>query len=158
MKKTEANATKSLEVSMSGLSPIIEEIISSGGSVELTVTGNSMRPLLKHKVSTVRLAKAPEVLYRGDVPLYRRDNGAYVLHRIIRKKSTDGHTEYMMCGDNQWVLEPSIRQDQLIAVMTAFSRDGKKWTDCKNAGYRIYTQMWMAVRLIKRLVNGKLVS
>ena len=51
--------------------------------------------------------------------LYRRQNGAYVLHRIAAI-GADG--TYMMCGDAQTVLEPGIRREQLLAVVTDFAR------------------------------------
>lgn len=140
---------KCLEVNMAGLSPILCEVIAAGGNVELTVTGNSMYPMLRHRVSRVKLSAA-DGLKVGDVPLYIRNNGAYVLHRII--KAENGI--YSMCGDNQWVLEKGIRRDQVIAVMTAFSRDGKKWTDCDNALYIMYRRVWLAVRLVRRLWHG----
>lgn len=57
-------------VPMSALTPLMEEILTSGGTVELTVTGRSMEPMLHDGVSRVRLA-APRKLRRGDLPLYR---------------------------------------------------------------------------------------
>ena len=36
---------------MASLSPIMEEILSQGNSVEIIATGISMRPLFEHKVS-----------------------------------------------------------------------------------------------------------
>ncbi len=140
---------KQLDVRMVSLSPIMEEVIAAGGTVELTVSGNSMFPMLKHRISRVKLSPAGK-LKIGDLPLYRRDNGAFVLHRIIRN---NGET-YSMCGDNQYILERGIRPDQIIAVMTAFSRDGKKWTKSDNVLYIIYVRIWMLVRLLKRLVHG----
>ncbi len=140
---------KQLDVRMVSLSPIMEEVIAAGGTVELTVSGNSMFPMLKHRISRVKLSPAGQ-LKVGDLPLYRRDNGAFVLHRIIR----DNGETYSMCGDNQYILERGIRPDQIIAVMTAFSRDGKKWTKSDNVLYTIYVRIWMLVRLLKRLVHG----
>ena len=136
---------------MASLSPLMEEILAQGNSVEITVTGISMRPLFEHKVSRVRLAPAGE-LKRGDVPLYRRDNGAFVLHRIV---SLEGDT-FTCCGDNQWHLEPGLRPDQVLAVMTDFSRKGEKWTSCNHPLYRLYWRFWVAVRPARRLVFGGL--
>ena len=53
-------------VPMSALTPLMEEILTSGGTVELTVTGRSMEPMLHDGVSRVRLA-APRKLRRGDL-------------------------------------------------------------------------------------------
>ena len=98
-------------VSMQELAPAIVQAIQTGGSAELTVTGRSMTPFLRDRVSRVRLTAISQPK-RGDVVLYRRQNGEYVLHRIA---ACCGDGTYVMCGDAQTVLEPSIRRDQLIA-------------------------------------------
>lgn len=49
---------------MRELSPLLEEIIASGGVAELTVTGRSMEPTLHDRKSRVRLQAAPERLPR----------------------------------------------------------------------------------------------
>lgn len=134
---------------MASLSPLIEEILSQGCSIEFTVTGNSMRPLFHHKVSRVRLAPM-EKLKKGDIPLYRRDSGAFVFHRII---SLDGET-FTCCGDNQWHLEPNLRPDQVLAVMTDFSRDGERWTSCQSCLYGLYWRFWVAMRPLRHLLFG----
>lgn len=138
------------EIRMDALSPLIGEILASGGSAEITVTGNSMVPLLKHRRSQVRLA-APGTLQIGDIPLYRRDNGAYVLHRIV---ALDGET-YTCCGDHQWHLEKGIRRDQIVAVATDFKRTDR-WISCENVVYRGYWHLWIAIRPLRRLVFGGL--
>ena len=75
------------EVSFAELMPIIEDAFSQGLSVTLPITGNSMRPLFRHKRDSVVLSACdPYSLKRGDVPLYQRENGQYVLHRIVRVK------------------------------------------------------------------------
>lgn len=132
---------------MSAMSPLIEEQVSAGGSIELTVTGNSMYPMLKHKKSVVRLSGAGE-LKIGDIPLYRRDNGMYVLHRIVRVTDT-----YTCCGDNQWHLEPGIRRDQVIAVVTDYKRS-KRWRSCTSRGYLLYVRFWVGIRPLRRLIFG----
>ena len=143
--------TGTKEVGMANLSPLIEEILHSGGTVELTVTGNSMWPMLHHKVSRVRLAPVGE-LKKGDLPLYRRQNGAYVLHRILAVE-TDG--SYTCCGDNQWHLECGLQRAQMIAVVTHFSRKGDDcWVSGNDWKYRLYAQMWMAARPVRRLIFG----
>lgn len=136
---------------MASLSPLMEEILAQGHSVELTVTGNSMRPMLRHKVSRVRLAPAGD-LKKGDIPLYRRDNGAFVLHRVVAR---EGET-FTCCGDNQWHLERNLRPDQVLAVMTDFSRNGERWTSCGHPLHRFYWRFWVTVRPLRRLVFGGL--
>lgn len=143
------------EIQMTALSPLMEEILTSGGAVELTVTGNSMYPMLCHRKSQVRLI-SPTALQIGDIPLYRRDNGAYILHRIVGTvEDTDAHetSTYICCGDHQWHTENGIRRDQILAVVTDFKRRNR-WVSCKDPAYRIYTRFWIANRPLRRLVFG----
>ncbi len=135
------------EVSMSDMCSLIEEQISVGGTVELTVTGNSMYPMLKHKRSVVRLSAADEPNV-GDIPLYKRDGGGYILHRIVCAEDT-----FTCCGDNQWRLEHGIRRDQIIAVVTDFKR-GNRWCSCSSRIYLLYVRIWMLIRPLRRLVFG----
>ena len=95
-----------------------------------------MRPMLRQGRDTVILSAVKGPLRKYDVPLYQRDDGAYVLHRIVKCGET-----YTCIGDNQYVLEPGIRQDQLIAVMSAFTRDDK-YIPVTNLGYRLYSRLW----------------
>lgn len=136
---------------MASLSPLMEEILAQGHSVEITVTGNSMRPLLIHKVSRVRLAPAGD-LKKGDVPLYRRDSGAFVLHRIV---SLEGEF-FTCCGDNQWHLEHTLRRDQILAVMTHYARKGEGWSFCQSPLYGLYWRFWVGIRPLRRLIFGGL--
>ena len=88
----------------------------------LTITGNSMSPFLIHDRDTVYLSRLTRSARRGDVLLYRRDNGAYVLHRVYAVKA-EGYT---MVGDAQTELESGIRPDQVVAVMTRATRKDKE--------------------------------
>ena len=135
---------------MASLSPLIEEILKDGGTATLTITGTSMWPMLCHRVSRVRLAPVGE-LKKGDLPLYRRDNGAYVLHRIL---SVEPDGTYTCCGDNQWHLERGLRHDQMIAVVTDFCRKGDAWVSGNDWKYRLYARLWMAVRPLRRYILG----
>ena len=77
--------------------PLLEEKLSEGGSVELPITGTSMLPLLVQGRDRVIISKADKQLKKYDLPLYKRDDGAFVLHRVV---AACGGT-YTMCGDNQ---------------------------------------------------------
>ena len=135
---------------MEALSPLMEEILGRGESFELTVTGGSMRPMLLHRISRVRLAP-PRSLQRGDIPLYRRKNGMFVLHRVL--EVTPGG--YVLCGDAQWRREYGIGQEQIVAVATDFFRRSR-WVSCDAAGYRLYWRLWLWIFPLRRLVFGGL--
>lgn len=146
-------------VRMEELCPMIQELLAGGSTVQLTVTGISMRPMLLHRRDQVELAKAPSKLKRCDIPLYQRQNGSYVLHRIV-KVEKDG--TYTCAGDGQTSLETGVRQEQVIAVVQSFTRKGKK-ISCQNKGYQLYAQIWtmllpirpILLQMIKRIGKGK---
>ena len=138
--------------------PTIEKKLSVGGTVEMTVPGNSMRPTLIDRVSVVRLAgiTAPK---RGDMVLYRRDSGTYVLHRII-KCCEDG--TYVFCGDAQYQRESGIRADQMIGVVAAFSRR-RRWISCDDPLYQCWWRICVGLRVwrhirsaIRRRIENKI--
>lgn len=147
-RKTEMAEFRPRSVSITELTPLMEEILSQGGSVELTITGNSMRPMLLDRCSRVRLTAA-DGLRRGDIPLYRRDSGTYVLHRVVAEQGG----RYTCCGDAQWSLEPGIRRDQIAAVVTHFARK-KRWVSRDNFWYGLYWRLWVAIRPLRRLIFG----
>ena len=71
---------------MEELWQLLQLQLSSGGRARLPVTGYSMMPMLRNRKDTVELIPAADRQKRGAVILYRRESGAYVLHRIIRVK------------------------------------------------------------------------
>lgn len=90
-------------------------------ALPLIISGNSMSPFLIHGRDTVYLSRITRTPRRGDVVLYRRDNGKYILHRI---HSVKGDT-YTMIGDAQYGLEHGIRREQILAIMTSALRKGR---------------------------------
>ena len=96
-------------------------LLEEAETVPLVISGGSMTPFLVHGRDTVYLSKVKAPLKKGDMILYRRDNGTYILHRIC---SVDGET-YTLVGDAQTRLEPGVRQDQVLAVVSAVCRKGK---------------------------------
>ena len=136
------------EVAFTELLPLIEDSFRQGLTVTLPITGRSMRPLLLHKRDSVVLSACdPHSLIRGDVPLYRRDNGQYVLHRIVHVCQDT----YTLTGDAQWELETDLPKENVLAVMTGFIRKGKA-VDCRSVGYRVYVAVWMWLRPFRPLI------
>ena len=90
-------------------------------ALPLVISGNSMAPFLVHGRDTVYLSRLDRPAKRGDVLLYKRESGAYILHRVYKVEKDS----YTMVGDAQTQLEQGIRQDQIIAIMTSALRKGK---------------------------------
>lgn len=99
----------------------LPQLLQEAQSVPLVISGNSMAPFLRHGRDTVYLSQVRRPLKKGDMILYRRDCGAYILHRIYRVR--DGR--YDLIGDGQLAVEPGIRPDQILATVEAVRRNGK---------------------------------
>ncbi len=120
------------------VNPLIEETLEGGGEVSFSPAGNSMLPMLRNRQDKIVLVQPPQKLKKYDIPLYRRENGQFVLHRVVAVKK-DG---YAMCGDNQWQVEYGVRHEQIIGVVTAFYR-GNRYIECKSSqAYRLYSVIW----------------
>lgn len=142
-------------VSLAEMLPIIEETLAAGGTVKLPITGTSMLPLLRAGRDTVTLRAVSAPLKKYDLPLYRRKNGAFVLHRAV-KVNADG--TYTMCGDNQWVKEKGVCDEQLIGVVCEIERNGKVFS-AESKKYKFCARAWhflLPVRKYLVKLRGKL--
>ena len=128
---------KQVAIPMEELVPLLQLQMETAGSALLTVTGWSMLPMLHNRKDQVTITPVTDRCKKGDVILYRRDNGRYVLHRILRCRKEG----YILCGDNQFFTE-KVDHRQVIAVVTGFTRKGKSYP-VTNAGYRRYTWCWV---------------
>ncbi|MDD4414252.1 MAG: S26 family signal peptidase [Oscillospiraceae bacterium] len=131
-----------IKTTLSEISPLIIGCFDDGLDVTLTVTGSSMQPLLKHNRDQVVLTKVQaDSLKKGDVPLYIRRGGQYVLHRIVDVQQGT----YTMLGDAQTNLEKGIKPDQVFAVAKGFYRKGR-YINCQGWGYRRWVSLWWHLR------------
>lgn len=90
-------------------------------AVPLVISGGSMVPFLIPGRDTVYLSRITAPVSRGDMVLYRRADGSYVLHRVLRAEGDS----FMMLGDAQTAPEAGIGRKQLLAIVTAVRRKGK---------------------------------
>jgi len=134
-------------VPMKELAEIIKLQLNNGGMATLTVTGNSMLPMLVSRRDSVVLVP-PGNEKKGDVVLYQRLSGQYVLHRIIEVTVTG----YIISGDNQAVREP-VTNKQIVAVMESFVRDGKHYS-LNAPTYRLYQDVWVKLFFLRRYYFG----
>lgn len=139
----------SKNVSLAELYDVMEEMLSSGGSVNFNPRGTSMLPLLHNDGDRVTLERRENVK-KYDIPLYRREDGTFVLHRIVGVNK-DG--TFNMCGDNQWVIEKNIDKSRIIGVVSLIERKGKK-ISTTSLLYRIYAAIWVAVMPLRHIFIG----
>lgn len=128
--------------------PLIEEHLSRGKSVRITPKGISMLPMLREKSDSVVLSPKPEKIKKYDLPLYKRDDDKYILHRVVSKKEP-----FCCVGDNQFEIEFGVRYDQIIAVVTSFNRGDKEYS-VNDFSYKFYCRFWHYSRPFRRVWRG----
>lgn len=133
-------------VSLENMYPIIKEQLENGGTVKMPITGTSMLPLLIEGRDYVEIVKcdAPKT---GDIIFYRRDDGHFVLHRIIGKDEKG----YILCGDNQVIKEYGICDNHIIGVVKSIKRKGKSFS-VEKLSYRIYSCLWTTLLPIRNII------
>lgn len=96
-----------------------------------------MLPLLREGIDSVCLVKPCGKLRRNDIVFYLRDDGHYVLHRIVRVCENC----YTLCGDNQVTLEKGVKDRQIIGVVERIFRSDKE-ISLEKFSYRFYLILW----------------
>ncbi len=127
--------------------PLMEASFEAGAPFRFFPRGTSMLPMLRQGVDQVSIvsveSRRPQV---GEVLLYRRSTGAFVLHRAVGK---DGGG-FICCGDNQTFLERGVQESAVIGVLEGYFRDGR-WISADDKGYRRYAKRRMKTRCLRAL-------
>lgn len=126
-------------IPMKDLFPILETQLQLG-EAQLPVTGISMTPTIRGGRDFVRLRRLDRPAKRGDILLYRRENGQFILHRVLK-----GGEVLTCCGDRQLETE-TVKSEQALAVVIAICRKGR-WFAVTTPLYRLYAALWMILPL-----------
>lgn len=113
--------------------------------VSIPVSGISMCPFL-HPGDQVFLELTQGKLKKGDVVLFTRPTGQYILHRI-RKMNPDG--SFTMMGDNQTWTEKVASAEQIHAKVVAVQRRGKM-SKPGNGDWWFYENLWRWCAPVRR--------
>ncbi|MGN0452301.1 MAG: S24/S26 family peptidase [Ruminococcus sp.] len=121
-----------------------EEIIKSGRLV-IHPHGVSMWPMIRNGKDSVVIEPVSGRLNKYDIPLYKTDNGKYVVHRIIEVTEKG----YVICGDGLFEREYNITDKNIIGVITGFFRK-EKYIPCTSKGYIFYSKLWVGLIGIRK--------
>ena len=125
-----------------------EEQLAQTGRLIYTNKGDSMMPLIKQDRDLLVIKPVSGRLKKYDVPLYRRDSGQYVLHRILKVRKDD----YVICGDNRWSKEYGISDRHILGVLTAVVRDGRV-VSFESWKYKLYVHLWCDFFPVRALIT-----
>lgn len=114
-----------------------EEELAAHGRIVTTNKGVSMMPLLRQGRDLMIIERRPEKrCKRLDAVLFKRLNGEYVMHRILRVREHD----YYIVGDN-CVNGEYVTDDQIIGILTAVIRNNRT-IPVADRLYRMYVHVW----------------
>lgn len=116
--------------------------------VPVPVAGTSMCPFL-HPGDTVYLAPVEEKPEVGDVLLFRRPGGAYILHRVVGLEK-DGRLRLL--GDSQLVQEV-IPPDWIRGKVIRVRRKGKI-IGPENRDWKFYQRAWVHLIPVRKPILG----
>ena len=125
----------------------VKEMVQEGKDVPVTITGNSMSPFLVHGRDQVMFSRITRPLQKGDMVLYQRRGGQYVMHRIRRIDRR--RKEYYMIGDAQTVTEGPLKEAQIAAVVTSVCRKGK-WLRQGDFWWEFFRGPWLYMAPLRR--------
>lgn len=136
-----------VEVNTREYMAVLEDMVGQGLEVTLNVSGTSMEPFLVHKRDTVYLGAPTRPLRAGDVVCYRRRNGQYVMHRIMKRREN----QFFLAGDHQTTLEGPVEQEQIFAVMLSVNRNGR-WITENDGIWKYYASVWRRSFWIRKII------
>jgi SOS-response transcriptional repressor LexA len=123
-------------------------------NIPIPVAGNSMVPFLHHG-DMVFVSTPDSPLKKGDIVLYQRSSGRYILHRIQRLRK-DG--SLVMVGDAQQEMELLPSQAQVRARVISAIHKGKPCAP-KSLRWWLYRHVWLWLRPFRYMLmslKGKL--
>lgn len=129
----------------------VEQLISQGENVTITIKGNSMRPWLqnsKHKVIVRPLADS--ILQCGDIALFRY-KGKHILHRVV-KIDNDKIT---FSGDGNIGIKEQASKDDVIALVESIITPSGRVIECNSNEWKTKSKLWLALpQFARRIILG----
>lgn len=121
--------------------------------VEITLAGVSMQPLIRKGRDVVTILPVEGELKKGDIVLFRRADGAYVVHRIFRIEKD----RIITLGDNCENPDPPISRAQILGIVKTIRR-GRRVIETSSAAQQRYGKIWMKfLPLRKRILHFRFV-
>ena len=113
--------------------------------VEITLAGVSMEPLIRKNRDTITILPVEDEIRIGDIVLFRRADGAYVVHRVFR---ISGDTVVTL-GDNCENPDPPIARAQILGKVKRIRR-GSRTIETDSASQKRYGRNRLKLFPIRR--------
>ncbi|MCR5848941.1 MAG: S24/S26 family peptidase [Lachnospiraceae bacterium] len=128
----------------------IEELLSENKSVQLHPIGYSMYPLIVPERDEVIISPLRNhKIRRGDVLLYKRKSGKFVLHRVYKIRGDS----LFFVGDNESEIEGPLNISQVYGIMSSFYHNGRLYRS-KNPFYIISYNVWLFLLPFRKPISS----
>ena len=126
-----------------------EQALAERGSFVTTAQGVSMTPLIRPGRDLVEITRKGEArCKKHDVVLYKRD-GKYILHRVLEVRPGD----YVIAGDHQVYKEYGVTDADIIGVLSAVIRKGKR-ISVADPNYLRYARLWCGIYPVRKVIRA----
>ena len=126
--------------------PLIEEQLESGGVTVFKIHGTSMKPMMQDRADSVRIKKPTDDIKKYDIIFYRRNDGQFVLHRVVGIKNND----FICRGDNQIIDEFPVRHENIIGIVTDYTKNGE-FKSMDSLSQKIYSRFWVNTVIFRKM-------
>lgn len=136
----------STKISPSEKFELFEDILNSGLSLRVKVTGRSMAPFLQGgEILTIK--KVPySSLQKGDLIFFKNRNGFLILHRIIKKRQdSDCMIAFQTKGDALIAFDEPVRDNDILGKVCKIE-DGSKYINME-------TKIWSKINYLTAVIN-----
>ena len=137
------------EVNTAALMEEYRALLQEVEQLPLLVSGRSMVPFLVHGRDTVYLTRVSAPLKRGDIALYQRTDGTYILHRIYANRGD----VFDMVGDAQTEIEYGIAREQIFAVVCSAVRKGRTQKP-GSFWWEFFEKIWIRLVPLRPILAG----
>ena len=122
------------------LDNVVDMLKKGAEAVPVPVKGSSMVPFLVEGDTVFLSLVGEKPLKRGDVVLYQREGGRYVLHRIQRA----GSGVFDILGDAQTEIEYGVTAGQICARVIRVLHKGRVLTPA-DARWKFFSRIWLTL-------------
>lgn len=117
--------------------------LAAGGAapaLRVPLIGHSMQPLVRKMRDIVTILPVSRPLRKGDIVLFRRADGVYVVHRLIRIEKDAVQT----LGDNCPRPDAPLPISEVLGIVTHVQR-GKRTLHVDTPSWRWAGRLWSAI-------------
>lgn len=128
----------------------VEQLLSQGESVTITVKGNSMRPWLQDGKHKVVIKPYTNCIQCGDIALFRY-NGNHILHRAVKIDNN----KITFAGDGNIGTKEFATTDDIIALVESIITPSGQVIECSSKEWRTKSRLWLALpQFARRVILG----